>query len=64
MFYVCSCVGNQRATGSCIWGWGGLSSFVTVGLYIESPEEVGVGRPLAHGIFKVLALKMKGHGID
>lgn len=49
----------------CVCGGGGgcLSSFVAVRLYLESHEEVNLGRPLAHGIFKVLDLKMKDHGI-
>lgn len=32
-------------------------------LYIESLEELSVGRLLARGAFQVLALKIKDHGI-
>ena len=41
-----------------------LSSIVTIELNTGSLEEVSVGRRLAHGIFNVLALKIKDHGID
>lgn len=39
------------------------SSFVAIGPYIESLDEVSIGRIMAHGIFKVLALKIK-YSID
>lgn len=41
-----------------------LSSIVTIELNTESLEEVSVRKRLAHGIFNVLALKIKDHGIN
>lgn len=54
---MCSSVGNVPLAP--VFEVSGLSSFMTVGLPIESLEDVGVGKLLAHGIFKILDLRLK-----